>query len=123
MNVKKATFQIRKEQWMKTISDRIESGLSVRKYCSQCSINEATYYYWLKKIREDVIEKSDFNSPNPIVPMIKSLSNQKELFDSKPISKSSNASIVITTNVMKVEFSTGNSNELLLQIIRELKNA
>lgn len=103
MNIKRATSQIRRKQWIKIISDRNESGLSVRKYCSQYSINEATYYYWLKKIRSDVIEKSELNSSNHIVPMINSLYHQKESSETNLISKSNNASVIITTNIMKVE--------------------
>lgn len=123
MNVKKATSQMRKEQWMKLISDRNESGLTVKKYCSQYNINEATYYYWLKKIRKDLIQNSDAESSNSLVPMIKTLSNQENLLNSKSAFNSSNSTVTITTNIMKVEFCSSNSNDLLLQVIRELKNA
>lgn len=126
MNVKKATSQIRKEHWKKVISDRNESGLTVKKYCSQYSINEATYYYWLKKIRREALEELNDQpeETNAIVPMLKTLTENKKVNHQRcNQSASDHAGMTITTNVMRIEFATNTSSELVLQIVKELNNA
>ena len=56
MDTKLATNTIRSQQWAAIIKDRIESGLKVTDYCELHHLSKTQYYYWLKKIREQVIE-------------------------------------------------------------------
>ena len=56
--------QFRLEQWKKLISECQASGLSVRNWCNQNDIREQTYYYYLKKIREQSIENLPENIQN-----------------------------------------------------------
>lgn len=126
MNVRRATSQIRKDQWMKIISERHASSLTVKEYCSQHNLNQGSYYYWLKKIRKGVLEESSTHeeSTTILVPMMKTLSNQETSNDNDTTSYSKNCSLSITTNVMKIEFDLNNaSSDLVLQVIRELKHA
>lgn len=125
MNVRRATSLIRKDQWMKIISERHASGLTVKEYCSQHNLNQGSYYYWLKKIRKGVLEEDSTHgeSTNTLVPMLKSLSNQETSNDNDLTSYSKNCSLRITTNVMRIEFDPNTSSDLVLQVIRELKHA
>ena len=54
--------QFRLEQWKKLISECQNSGLPVRTWCAQNGLKEQSYYYYLKKLREQAIE----NLPVPI---------------------------------------------------------
>lgn len=50
--------QFRLEQWKKLISECQNSGLPVRTWCTQNGFKEQSYYYYLKKLREQAIEKT-----------------------------------------------------------------
>ena len=54
MNTRKMTKELRQSHWAKIISDRAESGLSIKAYCEKEGIRENSYFYWRKKIREVV---------------------------------------------------------------------
>ncbi len=70
-NVRKVTTQIRRDTWMKNISDRNASGLSIRQWCNLNNVNETSYYYWLKKVRREFIESNQLDDKNDLtfVPM------------------------------------------------------
>ena len=40
------------EQWIQLIKDQRSSGMSVKAWCQQTQIKETSYYYWLKRIRQ-----------------------------------------------------------------------
>lgn len=56
-DAKNATKEFRLEQWRKIIQDRMDSGLFVDDYCEQHNLSRNSYYYWLRKIRQDLISK------------------------------------------------------------------
>lgn len=60
MNPKLATSQIRLKNWAAIIQDRKQSGLSVNDYCSQHQLSRDAYYYWLCKIKENLLVESGF---------------------------------------------------------------
>ena len=60
MNTKLATSQIRLKNWATIIQDRKESGLSVNDYCAQHQLSRDAYYYWLRKIKENLLVESGF---------------------------------------------------------------
>ena len=55
--------EYRLQEWSQIIQAGQNSGLSKREFCRQNGISERQYYYWLKKIREAVVE----TSPLPLV--------------------------------------------------------
>ena len=44
--------KFRMEQWIQLIKDQRSSGMSVKSWCQQTQIKETSYYYWLKRIRQ-----------------------------------------------------------------------
>ena len=48
----------RMEQWREIIQECQKSGLSNRAYCERHGISEKTYYYWLRKVRRAVMERT-----------------------------------------------------------------
>ncbi len=46
---------IQKEKWQAMIQARTESGLSIKAWCVKNQVSEASYYYWLKTIREEAL--------------------------------------------------------------------
>ena len=48
--------EYRLQEWSQIIQAGQNSGLSKREFCRQNGISERQYYYWLKKLRETVVE-------------------------------------------------------------------
>ncbi len=55
MDTKLATKQIRLREWAGIIQDCCESGMRVDDYCDQHGITHHQYYYWLRKVKEELI--------------------------------------------------------------------
>ena len=46
---------VRLQEWNRQIEEQKSSGLSVREWCQQHGINPKTYYYHLRKVREEFL--------------------------------------------------------------------
>ena len=55
--VKQVSYQKNKQKWEQIILDCRRSGLSDRTYMEQNHISKGSFYYWLRKIREDLVEQ------------------------------------------------------------------
>lgn len=55
--VKQALHQKNKQKWEQIILDCRRSGLSDRAYMEQNHIPKGAFYYWLRRIREDLVEQ------------------------------------------------------------------
>lgn len=44
--------KFRMEQWTQLIQDQQASGMSIKAWCQQTQIKETSYFYWLKRIRQ-----------------------------------------------------------------------
>ena len=42
------------DEWEKQVNAQIKSGLTVKEWCRQNRVNEKTYYYHLRRVREKV---------------------------------------------------------------------
>ena len=47
---------VKLQEWMEQIKAQQESGMTVTAYCAQNGINIKTYYYHLRKVREQCLE-------------------------------------------------------------------
>ena len=57
MNSKDLAQEVRLTEWCHRQRARRESGLTVRAWCCENGINEKTYYYWQKKLRQAACEQ------------------------------------------------------------------
>lgn len=48
----------RLNQWNLTIQECRNSGVSVRKWCQQNDVSEASYYYYLKKMKNQIKDET-----------------------------------------------------------------
>lgn len=60
MDTKLATTQIRLQNWTAVIKERNDSGLTINDYCKQKGISRNAYYYWLRRVRSEVLAESGF---------------------------------------------------------------
>ena len=49
--------QVRIQQWMQIVDDRVQSGLTINDYCSLHGIPRNQYFYWLRRIRRAAIQE------------------------------------------------------------------
>jgi len=52
MDTRRIAAEYRLRHWASIMSERQESGLSVRAFCEDSGIHENTYFYWQKRLRE-----------------------------------------------------------------------
>lgn len=45
--------QLHMQQWTAIIEDRLASGLKIDEYCEKNQLSRNSYFYWLRKIREE----------------------------------------------------------------------
>lgn len=55
--------QFRMEQWIQLIQEQQASGMTVRAWCHQAEIRESSYYYWLKRIRQQACDSQLITRP------------------------------------------------------------
>ncbi|MDN3679473.1 hypothetical protein QWZ04_03920 [Vibrio tapetis subsp. quintayensis] len=48
----------KQQPWTTILSNKQESGLSVPSFCKEHGINYATFNYWLKKLKQPMMNKS-----------------------------------------------------------------
>ena len=96
-NVKR---DVQLQEWMEQIKAQQESGMTVAAYCAQNGINIKTYYYRLRKVREQCLE-----SEPAIVPVTVSRSN---------------SDIRIEKNGLQISLPTDVSADTLLALVHEL---
>ena len=48
--------EVRLHEWAAQIQSQQQSGLNVRSWCAQNGINPKTYYYRLRRVREECVE-------------------------------------------------------------------
>lgn len=125
-SVRKVTTQIRKDTWMKNISDRNASGLTIRQWCNLKNVNETSYYYWLKKVRREIIDSTQLAEENDLafVPMLlESTEPNSSQQQRNKINTTDSSEITIKVGDMTIEFGKESSQELILNVLKVLKNA
>ena len=114
MDTKLATTNIRLSQWNAIIRDRIHSGLTVDEYCEDKDITRHMYYYWLRKVKEAVIEAC----PETFAELFPT----EILSDAEPASAFS-PQMVIRTNNLAIEVNEHTPKELLSMVLEVSGNA
>ena len=52
--------------WRKTLSDRLQSGLSIRAFCEREGLSEPAYHYWRRELKKRDAENTAATSFLPI---------------------------------------------------------
>ena len=99
-DIAKIKQDVKLRQWAEMIQQIKESGLTVSQWCTENGVNIKTYYYHLRKVRNQFIE-----SAPSIVPL------------TIPETKSD---IIIEKNDIKISLPSDISAEILVAVIREI---
>ena len=115
MRVQAAKRTILLRQWAAQINERAQSGQSVRKWCAENGLNEKTYYYHLKRVREEVLDEAENK---------KALSmREKPVFAAVAVPKGSGAAITVQIGTHWAEIQNGadaDTVERVLQVLSRL---
>lgn len=111
MELKEVKTEYRMQEMQKAIQARTESGLTISEWCQKNNISKGSYYYWLRKIRNRVVEK--INSKNEIieVPIIQQNSSDRNMMPIK-----------IKYKEMELEIPCGIKTEDIIAILRAVKS-
>lgn len=61
-----ARTEYRMKEWREKIKEFRASGMTVKAWCETNGINIKTYYYWLRKIRVEICEKTETQAIIPV---------------------------------------------------------
>ena len=109
--------QVRIEQWMQIIDDRIQSGLTINDYCNLHNISRNQYFYWLRRVRKNAIQQSPQFAELP-APAEPCASINDELSNSAFI-----PTLAIRIGGAVIEVNDSTSSTLIQRVAEVLSNA
>ena len=115
--VTKAKVQFRREQWKQLIIECQQSGLPIRTWCTQHGFKEQSYYYYLKKIREE--ELSKLPAPIPLEETKPAVFKRLEV--QTPVSNTQ-AAVIIRLPQATLEINEGASKETIQAVLLALQS-
>ena len=77
MGLRDEIRRMRLQEWGKIIQDRIESGLTIEKYCKEHNISRDSYMYWLRQLRTAEIVRQDCLFTELVVPDTQIVTNTR----------------------------------------------
>ena len=103
---------IRLQEWSRQIEEQKSSGLSVQEWCQQYGINSKTYYYHLRKVREEFLRsgksekaQAQIEAERSVVPIL---------------TTSSDRNITIEKNGLYITLPENISAEVLIAVVDKL---
>ena len=129
-NVQALKRQLSLQQWSAIIEDRIVSGLKVDEYCEKNGISRNSYFYWLRKIREEMAVSSAAKGTE-LLPATPKQGALVELVPGKcstpvpriEIHPETPESIALTINGIDICVNSGISEEMLTKVMRAARDA
>jgi len=114
----KITHEMRLMKWTPIIRECRSSGMAVKSWCIENNVNEKQFYYWQRRIREEVfgsLKKTELSSqPNFVQLPVPS--------DSSRNTSSFSADMVIHVGTNVLELSNNVSEDLLTKVLKVLSN-
>ena len=114
----KITYEMRLSNWTKLIRECNASGLAKKQWCAQNQVDEKQFYYWQRRVREEVYALQTCTEPSSLstnfveVPSVIQASAPK--LEGKPISAT------IRMNGCVIEIADSASDTFLRQLFGAL---
>lgn len=106
----------RKEEWKQLILDYQSSDMKLLDWCSSRGVTKDKYYYWLRKIREEVCES---NLPMPTKKQ--EVATFKKLEVISPV-VNTQAAVIIRLPNATIEITEGTSQQTIQAVLLALQN-
>lgn len=115
MNTKNTKRQYLLQTWAPIIRDCKNSGMTVKSWCEEHDINEKRFYYWQRRVREEllpVVAENTTATPTFVqVPEV------------KPTDSSFKPDMVLHYGNLRVELANSASPELLSNVMKVIHHA
>ncbi len=108
--------QFRMEEWRKRIAECQASGMAVSRWCKQNGYCEQTYYKYLKRIREEMVDALPVSVMEPSSPTV---FKKLEVQTSVP---GTQAAVIIRFNGATVEINEGTSQQTIQAVLLALQS-
>ena len=69
--IERIKTDVKWEEWKEQVNSQITSGLTVKEWCRQNKVNEKTYYYHLRRVREKLCDEQEHSVVPINVPELK----------------------------------------------------
>lgn len=121
MGAREVAHTYRMRQWMETISQCRNSGKTVKVWCAEQGINETSFYYWQKQIREAAGQKllASGQPCEEIASRPQPAFTELELTKEEPVK---GTAVTIRMGEAVVEIQNGASVSTIENTLRALKN-
>ncbi len=116
----KITHEMRLAQWTQVIRECHSSGATTRTWCAANNVNEKSFYYWQRRLREQAflsLENIQSKEQSRFVQLpvsVESISNNKTAFSADMV-------LHIGDNIL--ELSNSVSEELLSKVLKVMADA
>ena len=109
-------------KWSRLISEQKNSGLTIRDFCKQHDLSWHAYYYWLKKIREQIVSELPSGSAEQ-QPVFTELPVYNKLPASMPATTQAVADDIVTIQLMGITISlpAASSQAIIIKFITAAK--
>lgn len=114
----KITHKMRLMQWTPIIRECRSSGLNVKSWCLKNNVNEKQFYYWQRRVREEVFNTLE-KTESHIQPNFVQLSVPDDYSRS---TSSFTADMIIHIGNNVLELSNTVSEELLSKVLKVMSN-
>ena len=103
---------VRLQEWERQIEKQKSSGLSVQEWCRQHGINPKTYYYHLRKVREEFLRSGKAENSQE--------KKEPERAVVPILTTSSDRNITIEKNGMRITLPESISADILIAVVDKL---
>jgi hypothetical protein len=112
MGVQAITRSLRVQEWAAQINDRKQSGMTVIEWCEVQGYSTKTYYYRLKRVREELLEAAEIR--NQVI------LQDKPVFAALPMPKSECAAVRISLGSCVLEIQNGADGAIIGQVLKSV---
>lgn len=115
--VSKVKQSLHKEKWLSIIKECQSSGMTIRAWCQQNNIKEATYYRNLQKLRSEICGQLPITVSEPEKPVVfHPLQVETPIPNSKP-------AITIRRGNTTIEINNNASKETVETVLKALESS
>ena len=112
MRVQTVTRTVQLQEWSSQIQERMQSGMTVREYCERIGLSLKTYYYRLRRVREEFLE--DAESQNALA------LPERPVFAALPAPRTNDAAVTVRIGEHTAEIASGADAETIERVLRAL---
>lgn len=115
MDVNNAKHQYRLQTWAPIVRNCKSSGMTVRAWCEENDVNEKQFYYWQRRVREELLQSVAVQSSQQ--------SGFYQIPDHSVNNSAFKPDMVLNIGSLRMELSNTVSSELLSKVMKVIHHA